>query len=115
MLIDKTRELDHDKLAPEGDGPAIDKAKVRRCRGMIYWYRWGRHAFDVRVLRGLLALPASHDADLYFMPDNRYHGHADAALVDIVGEIREAMKATGYRSFAGLMKAHDAELAKVGR
>ena len=58
---------DKDKCVPEGPGVGdFDGKPLRRQRGMIYWYRWGRHSLDIRVLRKLLGLPEDHEADKYF-------------------------------------------------
>lgn len=48
-------------------GWMIDGKPVVRQVGMIYWYSWGRHEFDIRVLRKALGLPVEMAADKYFM------------------------------------------------
>jgi hypothetical protein len=106
MLV--TEFADKEKNLPEGSGAGdFDGKPIRRSRGMIYWYRWGRHSFDIRVVRKVLGLPEEHDADKYFMEYSSYYGRDDDALRDILSEVREAM---GARSFKEVMKAHDAAL-----
>lgn len=99
------RFLDKEKGAPEGKGIDLDGTPVRRQRGMIYWYRWGRHTFDIRVMRRVLGLPEKHDADDYFMERSRYANDPDGALAAIVGELRSALEG---RAFKAVMKLHDA-------
>jgi hypothetical protein len=99
---------DKDKCIPEGPGIGdFDGKPIRRQRGMIYWYRWGRHSLDVRVLRKLLGLPEDHEADKYFMEYSSYFNREADALRDIVLQIREAL---GERPFRALVKEHDAAL-----
>jgi len=99
---------DKDKCVPEGPGVGdFDGKPLRRQRGMIYWYRWGRHSLDIRVMRKLLNLPEDHDADKYFDPRNRYYNRDDEAFADIVAQVREAI---GEKSFRALVKEHDAAL-----
>ena len=99
---------DKDKCIPEGQGMGdFDGKPLRRQRGMIYWYRWGRHSLDIRVLRKLLSLPESHEADNHFMPKNSYYGRPEDALADIVAQVRTAL---ADRPFKALVKEHDAAL-----
>lgn len=97
--------LDKEKTIPTGNGIEIDGAVVRRCRNMIYWYRWGRHTFDIRVVREVLGLQKEHPADKYFMPGSEYTGDADRALTDAVGAISGALNG---RTFRAVLKQHDA-------
>lgn len=101
--------IDAEKTVPEGAGIDLDGMPVRRCRGMIYWYRWGRHTFDIREIRKLLGLQEDHGADKYFMPDSAYFRKDQQALADIVGQIRNAL---GTKPFKPLIKQHDAVLEK---
>jgi hypothetical protein len=99
---------DKEKCVPEGPGYGdFDGKPIRRQRGMIYWFRWGQHTFDIRVVRKLLGLPEDHDADKYFMPENRYFSRSGEAVADILNEVRQAM---GNKSFKDLIKEHDAAL-----
>jgi hypothetical protein len=95
---------DREKTVPVGNGLDIDGVAVRRCRNMIYWYRWGRHTFDIRVMRELLGLSKDHAADKYFMPGNEYAGDADRALIDNVSNIASNLDGQPFKS---LMKQHD--------
>lgn len=36
--------------------------------GMIYWYRWGRYCFDIRVVRLHLGLPEENELDKDYTP-----------------------------------------------
>ncbi|HXD35130.1 MAG TPA: hypothetical protein VN624_00645, partial [Rhodanobacter sp.] len=81
---------DKEKQVPEGAGIELEGKPVRRQRGMIYWYRWGRHTFDVRVMRKVLDLPEKHDADRWFMADSGYSDKPELALRDIVAQLRTA-------------------------
>lgn len=106
MLAEKF--VDKEKNVPEGPGVGdFDGKPIRRSRGMIYWYRWGRHSFDIRVVRKVLGLPVDHDADKYFMECSRYYNRDDEALRDILSEVRQAV---GDRPFKDVMKEHDAVL-----
>lgn len=99
---------DKEKNVPEGAGVGdFDGKPIRRSRGMIYWYRWGRHSIDIRVIRQVLGLPKDHDADKYFMEYSRYYNRDDDALRDILSEVR---KAVGDRPFRDVVKEHDAAL-----
>lgn len=96
---------DKEKSVPEGAGQGdFDGKPIKRSRGMIYWYRWGRHSFDIRVVRKLLGQPEEHEADKYFMSDNRYFGREGEALSAILTDLRQAM---GDKSFKAIMKEHD--------
>lgn len=106
MLV--TEFADKEKNIPEGTGAGdFDGKPIRRSRGMIYWYRWGRHSFDIRIVRKVLGLPEKHDADKYFMKHSSYYNRDDDALRDILSEVSGAMRS---RSFNEVMKAHDAAL-----
>lgn len=99
---------DKDKLVPEGNGQGdFDGKPIRRQRGMIYWYRWGRHSFDIRVVRKVLGLPEEHAADKWFMEYSSYYNRPTAALSDILGDVRRSM---GDRAFKSVIKEHDAVL-----
>src|SRR5690606_7904428 len=94
---------DQDKNVPEGMGAGdFDGNPIRRSRGMIYWYRWGRHSLDIRIIRKVLGLPEDHAADKYFMEYSRYYNRDDDALRDILHEVREAM---GTMSFKDVVRA----------
>ena len=103
--------IDQSKNAPSGRAIGhFDGKPISRQRGMIYWYRWGRHTFDIRVMREMLGLPVENEADQWFMPDNPYQGKSEEALIVILGELYQAM---GDRSFKSLMKAHDDRAASA--
>ncbi len=100
--------MDKEKCVPEGPGIGdFDGKPIRRQRGMIYWYRWGRHSLDVRVLRKLFGLPEDHEADKYFMEYSSYFNREDDAFRDIVLQISQAL---GDRPFKDLVKEHDAAM-----
>ena len=105
--MDAHRYMDKEKSCPSGTGVEVDGVVIRRQRGMIYWYRWGRHTFDIRVMRKLLGLPKESRADQYFMPGNEYAGDGDRALADHVAAINAAR---GDRPFKQLMEEHDSIL-----
>lgn len=102
-----SKYLDKEKNVPVGAGCEVDGVNIRRQRNMIYWYRWGRHTFDIRVMRKVLGLPEESTADKYFMPGNEYEGDGDKALAAHVAAINAAR---GDRPFKALMKEHDAIL-----
>lgn len=92
-------------------GRPMDVVPVKRQVGMIYWYSWGKHTFDIRVMRRVLGLPEEHTADKWFM----------AKKPDPCGSFQALMlqlqDALGERSFTDAMAAHDrameAELAAI--
>jgi len=73
---------------------------TREC-GMIYWYSWGEHTFDIRVMREVLGLPVDHPSDTWFMetPSDRI-----GSFTAVMSQIKDAM---GARAFAELMEEHD--------
>lgn len=103
--MDVSRYLDKEKNVAVCTGVEVDGVSIRRQRNMIYWYRWGRHTFDIRVVRKVLGLPEESPADNYFMPGNEYEGDGERALAAHVAAINAAR---GDRSFKALMKEHDA-------
>ncbi len=99
---------DKEKCTPEGPGVGdLGGKPLRRQRGMIYWYRWGRHSLDIRVLRNLVGLPEDHDADRYFNPGNPYYARESDAFAAIVSDVRKAL---GDSEFKAIVKEHDAAL-----
>lgn len=34
------------------------------CLGLMYWYRWGKYVFDIRVLRAFRKLPVTNFLDM---------------------------------------------------
>ena len=74
---------------------------------MIYWYRWGRHTLDVRVLRNLLGLPEENDADIWFDRRSAYYSLEEEARGAIFSQIRDAL---GSKPFKELVKEHDAAI-----
>ena len=85
-------------------GWPMDGVPVKRQVGMIYWYSWGKHTFDIRVMRRVLGLPEEHTADKWFM----------AKKPDTCGSFQALMlqlqEALGERSFADAMAAHDKDM-----
>lgn len=82
-------------------GHEIDGIPVRRCVGMIYWYSWGEHAFDIRVMREVLGLPIDHPLDTWFMakkPDSK------GSFKTIMSQLHQAL---GDRKFLDAMAQHD--------
>lgn len=98
------KNFDVEKLVPVGDGIPLGGKTVYRQRGMIYWYRWGEHTFDIRVMRKILGLPESLDADYWFKDNSAYTGQPERAFQEIVEQLRSAMDGC---SFELLMAAHD--------
>ena len=100
MLKSKFEDT-HNNRAERMPGWKIDGVPVKRQMGMIYWYSWGKHTFDIRVMRRVLGLPKEHTADKWFM----------AEKPDPCGSFREQMtqlvNALGDRSFSDAMAAHD--------
>lgn len=87
-------------------GWPMDGIPVKRQVGMIYWYSWGEHTFDIRVMRRVLGLPEESTADKWFM----------AKKPDPCGSFQEQMlqlqEALGERSFSDAMAEHDKILNK---
>ena len=82
-------------------GWTIDGIPVKRQVGMIYWYSWGEHEFDIRILRRVLGLPPELTADKYFMakrPDPR------AAFINIMNQITLSLDG---RKFMEVIAEHD--------
>jgi hypothetical protein len=82
-------------------GCLFDGIPVKRQSAMIYWYSWGEHTFDIRVMRKVLGLPEENPADKWFMekiPD------PNGSLKAVMSEIQKAL---GARSFSDVMAEHD--------
>ncbi|MGB4810985.1 MAG: hypothetical protein WBP13_00675 [Methylophilaceae bacterium] len=45
----------------------IQGKPLKRCNGMIYWYWYGEHQFDIRVIRKLCGVAEEHQTDKWFM------------------------------------------------
>ena len=89
------------KRNEEMAGWPIDGVPVKRQVGMIFWYSWGQHEFDIRVMRSILGLPERIAADHWFMskrpnPCTSYE-HIMAQLV----------KALAGRTFSDVLAEHD--------
>lgn len=82
-------------------GWTIDGKPVTRQVGMIYWYSWGRHEFDVRILRKALGLPMEMTADKYFMAKRP---NPCKAFSEIMTQIETA--STG-KKFSKIIAEHD--------
>jgi hypothetical protein len=99
MLI--TRESKKNEKMP---GWMVDGTPIKRQFGMIYWYSWGDHEFDIRVMRRALGLPENHPDDKWFM----------AVPPDACGSFQRVMMhltdALGGLSFSEIMAAHDKQL-----
>ena len=92
----KTKQEEMDGFPVEGD-------VVRRCDGMIYWYRWGKHTFDIRVMRRVVGLPEDNEEyDAFFVPDN--HLTSQEALVS---SMRQVLSNGGKKNFREHIKEHD--------
>lgn len=112
----KSKFMDKSKNREERmAGWPMDGVLVKRQVGMIYWYSWGKHTFDIRVMRRALGLPEEHPADKWFMdvkPD------ACGSFSAVMSQLQEAL---GGRRFSDAMAEHDrlseeeseAELAKI--
>lgn len=83
-------------------GWPIDGEWVKRQVGMIYWYSWGEHEFDIRVMRAVLGMSERDSDDQWFMQ----------SLADRCGSFCRIMKRLDDglqgRKFADAMRAHDA-------
>lgn len=79
----------------------FDGIPVKRQRGMIYWYSWGKHTFDIRTMRRVLGLPEEHPADKWFMaPEPDANGSFEALMLQL-------QVALAGQPFAEAIKAHD--------
>ena len=96
---------DKEKNSPVGAAVVVEGIAVRRNRGMIYWYRWGRHTFDIRVVRKVLGLPVDSLGDKYFMDGSEYAGDGDKALSDNISAITSVLDGATFKS---VVKQHDA-------
>jgi len=87
-------------------GMKVDCAVVRRCARMMYWYRWGGHTFDIRVMRRVVGLPADNkEYDNWWRKTN--HLTSQEALVCSLTEILDS---AGSKKFSQLMDEHDTYL-----
>jgi len=100
MLISKFSD-GKTKLEPGVPGVKIGGAFARAQWGMIYWYMWTDHTFDIRVMRKLLGLPETMGVDTNFKMCT-----ADRAKEILCG-LRDAV---GDQDFEELMAKHDAHL-----
>lgn len=82
-------------------GWPMDGIPVKRQAGMIYWYSWGPHTFDIRVMRRVLGLPNEHPADHWFMAKKP---NPCKSFETVIIQIEEAL---GARTFHDAMAAHD--------
>lgn len=85
-------------------GYPINEILVTRTQGMIYWYSWGEHEFDIRIMRELLGLPIQNPLDTWFMekcPRPHY------AFNEIMNQLS---KAIGHKHFIELMAEHDHQI-----
>lgn len=82
-------------------GWMIDGKPVLRQVGMIYWYSWGRHEFDIRVLRKALGLPMEMTADKYFMAKQP---NPCKAFSEIMTQIETAIAG---KKFTQIIAEHD--------
>ncbi len=99
------------KFSPKNEkmgGWPIDGIEVKRQIGMIYWYSWGKHEFDIRVLRQVLHLPSEHQADEYFLDKSPYT--SCSAFEAIMTQILENK---GSKSFEQLVYEHDILLHQI--
>lgn len=90
-------------------GWPVDGIPIKRLQGMIYWYQWGEHEFDIRVMRRVLGLPEEHSADRWFMtkkPD------PCGSFQKLMIQLQEALKG---RAFAEVMAEHDRLLEEASR
>jgi len=104
MLI--TRFSDQEKNLPEfgSRGVKIGGVYAYPQFGMIYWYRWRDHTFDIRVMRKLLSCPEEMEADRDFkMPSKERVNVVLCGLRDAVGQ----------QDFEELMRRHD-EILEAG-
>jgi len=97
----KSKFCDGKNVAVIGRQRLFGGIPVRRSRGMIYWYSWGRHTFDIRVLRRVLGVEEEIKADKWFMEQP----------ADEKGSFEEQMNhlsvALGSRDMREAIKAHD--------
>lgn len=93
--------LDDHKAIPEGPALTVaDGVEIKKCRGMMYWLRWGEHTFDIRVMWSILGL----NEEEYFSEFNHSAKHY-TRNTDFHSSFIEAIKG---KSFADLMIEHDA-------
>jgi hypothetical protein len=104
----KSKFLDDNEIpdVPEKGSPkmSFDGTPVRRQKNMIYWYSWGKHIFDIRVVREILGLPRAHPGDLYFLaakPD------PETSFRAIMHQLKGAL---GNRKFSGVIAEHDKKI-----
>lgn len=82
-------------------GWLLDGALVMRLRGMIYWYAWGDHEFDIRVIRRICGRPEDSAHDKLFMADP-----ADQRS-SFVAQMQELADMVAGRKFSELIAEHD--------
>lgn len=102
MLVSKF--CDGKSVAEKMPGWPFDGVPVKRCKGMIYWYVWGEHTFDIRVIRKLLGAEEEITADKWFMEKKP----------DPCGSFQKVMvhleRLVAGRNFGEIMQMHDAAL-----
>lgn len=82
-------------------GWLLDGKRVMRLHGMIYWYAWGDHEFDIRVIRRICGKPEDGAHDKWFMtepPDPRG---------SFVAQMQELADMVAGRKFGELIAEHD--------
>ncbi|MGB2832958.1 MAG: hypothetical protein WBC07_08375 [Methylotenera sp.] len=45
----------------------IQGKPLKRCNGMIYWYWYAEHQFDIRIIRKLCGVNEEYEIDTWFM------------------------------------------------
>lgn len=91
------------KINPVGPAILVDGVPLQRQERMIYWYRWGRHTFDIRDARWVLGLPMEHEGDSYFS-EGPYFLKPEEAFRAVVEQLLQALNG---RAFADLIDHHD--------
>jgi hypothetical protein len=102
----KSKFFDNKNHPENMKGMLFDGIPVKRNRNMIYWYSWGQHTFDIRIMRKILDIPEEHPEDKWFMAEKPdFAGSFDVLM-------NELKKALGTKTFTEAMIEHDQELDK---
>jgi len=91
MLEDK-----NDKMRREVTPIMVDGKPVYQLIGMIYWFSWGDHVFDIRSMREVLGLKTEYKIDTDFSNSHR-----------VCKMISKLLDVKGDSNFKDLMKSHD--------
>lgn len=104
MLISNCLDSDKNLIDRSVHGIPVDQHLIHAQRGMIYWFIWGAHTFDIRVMRKVLSLQEENPLDRDF-------GMNRQKRFEMV--IRQILDAANGKRFADLIEAHDLDMEET--